>query len=71
MKRNIYTAFAEHDDITFIMEEINDESGEYMLTRCIGWYCGEPDEKRTNWYTDSLTDNPAWPTHQPGSNDAF
>lgn len=58
--RNIYTAFAERDDITFIMEEINDENGEYITTRCVGWYAGEPNDENTKTFTDCLTVNVEW-----------
>lgn len=60
MKRIIYTAFAERDDITFIMEEFTDETGDYLMTKCVGWYCGEPNDERTKFYTDCIIENPNW-----------
>ena len=54
MKEEIYTAYAERNDITFIMKDTFDESGELCQTECIGWHYGEPDDLIDKMYSDSL-----------------
>lgn len=48
--KEIYTAFAPHNDITFIMEDTYDESGEIVTTECVGWYYGEPNDEATQTF---------------------
>lgn len=40
--KEIYTVYADHNDMTFIMEEYIDKYGRTVI-KCIGWYFGEPD----------------------------
>ncbi len=54
MKEEIYTAYANRNDITFIMKDTFDESGELRQTECIGWYYGEPDDLANKTFSDSL-----------------
>ena len=45
-KEEIYTAYAESNDMTFIMRDICE--GIYVKsTECVGWYFGEPSEEST------------------------
>ena len=50
----IRTAYAQHDDITFIMKDTLDENGEPCKTEVIGWYHGEPDENSTQSFIGDL-----------------
>ena len=50
----IYTAYAQHDDITFIMKDTLDENGEPCKTEVIGWYYGAPDENNTRDFIGDL-----------------
>ena len=54
MKRIIETAYAERNDITFIMEYIETDNGEPIQTAVIGWHYGEPSEESMN-YIGKLT----------------
>ena len=45
----IYTVYAEHDDMTFIMQEDGNSQS------VIGWYWGEPDAESTRIYAGHLT----------------
>ena len=47
MNEEIFTVYADRDDITFIMKDTFDENGNPYRTEVIGWYYGEPDEKNT------------------------
>ena len=49
----IYTVYAEHDDITFIMEE--EKQGNQVKVTVKGFYYGEPNEEDTKCYMDDLT----------------
>lgn len=54
MYEEIFTAYAEHDDITFIMKDTYDENGNPCKTEVIGWYYGEPNEQNTMDYMGDL-----------------
>lgn len=58
--KEIYTAYAAADDLTFIMEMELDENGEYITEECIGWYAGEPSDEHTKTYMNCLTENIEW-----------
>lgn len=58
--KEIYTAYAAADDLTFIMESTFGESGEYITEECIGWYAGEPNEENTKTYMNCLIENIEW-----------
>ncbi|WP_187620337.1 hypothetical protein [Selenomonas ruminis] len=49
----IYTVYAKHDDMTFIMEEKT--GGGKRTLSVVGFYFGEPDDSATKEYTNSLT----------------
>jgi hypothetical protein len=49
----IYTAYAEKDDLTFIMEET--EKDGKTIVKVIGFYYGEPNEELTEEYKGKLT----------------
>lgn len=53
--KKIYTAYAERDDITFIMEEKYNKDGEITSTTVVGWHYGKPDRKITPNYIRELT----------------
>ena len=46
----IYTAYAEKDDITFIMQETKINGGKQTKVEVIGFYYGEPNEAHTKEY---------------------
>ena len=50
----IYTAYAPHNDITFIMKDTHDENGEPLTTEVVGWYYGEPNENNTRDFIGDL-----------------
>ena len=50
----IYTAYAQHDNITFIMKDTLGENGEPCATEVVGWYHGEPDENNTKSFVGDL-----------------
>ena len=60
MIEEIYTVFASHDNITFIMKDIYrviDETtldGELISTEVVGWYYGEPNEENTAYFIGKL-----------------
>ena len=49
----IYTAYAERNDITYIMKDTYD-NGDLLTTEVVGWYYGEPDEKNTRDFIGDL-----------------
>lgn len=55
MKKTIYTAYAEKNDITFIMEDLETDSGELIQTSVVGWYYGEPNDENTSYYIGKIT----------------
>ena len=55
MLEEIYTAYAEQSDITFIMKDTLDHNGTPYKTEVIGWYYGEPDDESTRQYSGILT----------------
>lgn len=55
MKKTIYTAYAEKNDITFILEDLETDSGEPIQTSVIGWYYGTPTEENTTYYIGKTT----------------
>jgi hypothetical protein len=50
----IYTAYAPNNDITFIMRDTYNLTGELESTAVIGWYYGEPNEENTRNYVGDL-----------------
>lgn len=54
MEKHIYTAYAEANDMTFIMVDTLDKSGNPISTECVGWYFGEPSEDATKSYCGAL-----------------
>ena len=54
MREEIYTAYAEQHDITFIMKDTFDRYGNPYKTEVIGWYYGEPDDESTRQFSGSL-----------------
>lgn len=55
MKKTIYTAYAEQNDITFIMEDLETDSGELIQTSVMGWYYGPSTEENTAYYIGKTT----------------
>ena len=53
MTTRIYTVYAEHDDMTFIMKEKTD--GYTRTVQVVGFYFGEPDDQCTNEYIGQKT----------------
>jgi hypothetical protein len=54
MRKTIEVAFAEKNDITFILEHIETDDGEPVQTSVVGWHYGEPSED-THEYIGKLT----------------
>ena len=54
MNEEIYTAYAEHNDMTFILKDTFDDDGNPCRTEVIGFYYGEPDEGCTRQYMGDL-----------------
>ena len=54
MLEQIYTAYAEKNDITFIMKDTLDENGTPYTTEVVGWYYGEPTKEDTRQYIGDL-----------------
>lgn len=54
MEKHIYTAYAEANDMTFIMVDTLDKSGDLISTECVGWYFGEPKEDATKAFYGEL-----------------
>jgi len=52
MKREVYTAYAETADMTFIIEEVATENGTSI--EVIGFYFGEPSEECTRTYKGKI-----------------
>ena len=50
----IYTAYSEEADITFILKDKYDKYGEVATTAVVGWHYGEPDRKITTEYIGKL-----------------
>ena len=50
----IYPVYSSTHDITFIMEDLCDDSGNVVSTEVIGFYYGEPDEQATELFRGSL-----------------
>lgn len=48
-KIEVYAVYQENADITFIMKDVFDASGEPISTECVGWHYGEPYEKTLNY----------------------
>ena len=49
----IYTVYAEHDDITFIMEEEKHDNKTKVTVK--GFYYGKPSKEDTKCYINNLT----------------
>lgn len=54
MKKELYSVYAHAADITFVMEDTTDESGEFISTECVGFYYGEPTEEDTKFFKGKL-----------------
>lgn len=54
MKQEIYTVYAEAQDMTFICMDEFDEDGNSVSTKVTGFYFGEPNEADTKLYDGSL-----------------
>lgn len=54
MQEEIYTAYAEDNDMTFILKDTLDNDGTPYRTEVIGFYYGEPDEDNTRQYMGDL-----------------
>lgn len=54
MKSKITTAYAQHDDMTFIMKDIYNENGDIVSTECVGFYFGSPSETDTAEFIGKL-----------------
>lgn len=48
------TAYAERDDMTFILKETQDGNGNPVSTEVVGFYYGTPDEDDTARYIGAL-----------------
>ena len=44
MYTEIEIAYAQHNDMTFIMEYTYDENGDPISIECVGWHHGEPND---------------------------
>lgn len=53
-KRIRYTVYADHDHMTFIMEDVFDAAEELLATECVGWYYGEPTDSETEQFAGNL-----------------
>ena len=51
--RRTYTVYADHHDMTFIMEDTY-VGNEVASTECVGWYWGEPNEEATQTFIGKL-----------------
>ena len=47
----LYGAYAEADDMTFVMEDTTVD-GKCVKLECVGWYCGEPNDDDNKKYAD-------------------
>lgn len=54
MEKQIYTAYAEENDMTFIMVDTINKFGDLISTECVGWYFGEPEEDSTKAFYGEL-----------------
>jgi len=59
MREEIYTAYAQNNDMTFIMKDTY-EGDEVKSTECIGWYYGSPCERDTNTFIGKLKAEFEW-----------
>ena len=53
-KKEIYAVYSREGDMTFIMEDTYNESGEPLSTECVGFYYGEPDDESTAYFIGKL-----------------
>ena len=54
MSAEIYTAYAQNNDMTFIMKDVCDDTGEVVSTECVGWYWGTPNDASTEEFSGKL-----------------
>ena len=54
MQEEIYTAYAEYNDMTFILRDTLNDDGTPYRTEVIGFYYGEPDEENTRQFMGDL-----------------
>ena len=54
MQEEIYTAYAEDNDMTFILKDTLNDDGTPYRTEVIGFYYGEPDEDNTRQFMGDL-----------------
>lgn len=59
MKKEIYAIYS-NSDITFIMEDTYNDSGDILSTECVGFYYGEPDEESTRYFVGKLKARFIW-----------
>lgn len=52
-KNEVYTAYAQNNDMTFIMQDTY-EGDEVKTTECIGWYYGAPSDEDTKTFSGKL-----------------
>lgn len=60
MKKELYSVYADRDDITFVMEDTINENGEITATECVGFYYGEPTEEDTQFFKGKLKATFEW-----------
>lgn len=54
MRTQTYTTYAKETDMTFIMQDTYDISGDVISVECVGWYFGQPDECATKMYIGKI-----------------
>lgn len=60
MKKELYGVYAQHWDITFVMEDTFNEKGDIISTECVGWYYGEPTDKDNETFKGQLKGKYDW-----------
>ena len=50
MNEEIYTTYAPETDMTFIMKDTFNTTGDILETQVVGWYYGEPNEEDTRGF---------------------
>lgn len=55
MRKEIETAYAPKNDITFILEHIYRDNGDPVRTSVVGWYYGEPTAENTEYFYGKTT----------------
>lgn len=60
MKKELFAVYAREYDMTFIMEETTNKSGDLISTECVGFYYGEPTEKDNKTFKGKLKARFEW-----------